>query len=69
MLEVLARCPVAAPLEASLGEEAEAEVVVVYLVGEVPRAVAVLLGSGGLDVAGASPRACFESFVVPAMAR
>ena len=53
MLEVLARCPVAAPLEASLGEEAEAEVVVVYLVGEVPRAIAVCLGSSGLDVTGA----------------
>lgn len=35
MLEVLARGPVAAPLEASFGEEAETEVVVVYLVEEV----------------------------------
>ena len=34
MLEVLARGPVATPLEASLGKETEAEVVVVYLVGE-----------------------------------
>ena len=48
MLKVLARSPVAAPLEAGLGEEAEAEVVVVYLVGEVPRAVAVFLSRGGL---------------------
>ena len=53
MLEVLARCPVAAPLETGLGEEAEAEVVVVYLVGEVPRAVAICLGSSRLDEAGA----------------
>ena len=51
MLKVLARSPVAAPLEAGLGEEAEAEVVVVYLVGEVPRAVAVFLSRGGLDEA------------------
>ena len=36
MLVVLTRSPVAAPLEAGLGEEAEAEVFVVYLVGEVP---------------------------------
>ena len=51
MLKVLARSPVAAPLEAGLGEEAEAEVVVVYLVGEVPRAVAIFLSRGGLDEA------------------
>ncbi len=38
MLVVLTRSPVAAPLKAGLDEEAEAEVVVVYLVGEVPRA-------------------------------
>ena len=48
MLEVLARSPVAAPLEAGLGEEAEAEVVMVYLVGEVPIAIAIGLGGGGL---------------------
>ncbi|KWW26725.1 MAG: hypothetical protein AUK64_2457, partial [bacterium P201] len=34
-------------------KEAEAEVVVVYLVGEVPRAVAICLGSSRLDEAGA----------------
>ena len=51
MLEVLARGPVAAPLEASFGEEAETEVVVVYLVEEVPRAVAIVGGSGGLNEA------------------
>ena len=53
MLEVLARCPVAAPLKACLGEEAEAEVVVVYLVGKVPRAVTIGLGGGGLNKTGA----------------
>jgi len=51
MLEVLARSPVAAPLETSLGEEAEAEIIVVDLVREVPRAVAVVCGGGGLDEA------------------
>ena len=49
MLVVLARGPVAAPVEASGGEEAEAEVIVVNLVGEVPRAVAVRLAGDGLD--------------------
>ena len=34
MLEVLTRSPVTAPLKACLGEEFEAEVVVVYLIGE-----------------------------------
>ena len=51
VLEVLARSPVAAPLEAGLGEEAEAEIIVVDLVREVPRAVAVVCGGGGLDEA------------------
>ena len=37
VLIVLAGSPVAAPLEAGLGEELEAEVVVGDLVGEVPR--------------------------------
>ena len=36
MLVVLAVSPVTAPLEAGFGEELEAEVVVGYLVGEVP---------------------------------
>jgi hypothetical protein len=36
MLEVLARCPVTAPLEAGISEETEAEVVVGDLIGEVP---------------------------------
>ena len=53
MLEVLARCPVTAPLEAGISEETEAEVVVGDLIGEVPCAVAVGLGSGGLNEAGA----------------
>lgn len=34
MLVILAGGPVTAPVEAGLGEEAEAEVVMVYLVGE-----------------------------------
>ena len=51
MLEVLACRPVAAPFESCLGEEAEAEVTVVYLVWEVPRTVAVDAGCGGLDEA------------------
>ena len=41
--------PIAAPIEAGLGKEFEAEVVVVNLVGEVPRAVTVGLASGRLD--------------------
>ena len=49
MLVVLAGGPVTAPVEAGLGEEAEAEVVVVYLVGEIPVTVAIGLGGGGLD--------------------
>ena len=40
MLVILAGGPVTAPVEAGLGEEAEAEVVMVYLVGEVPIAIA-----------------------------
>ena len=48
MLVVLAGGSVAAPLEAGGGEELEAEVVVGDFVGEVPRAVAVGLASGGL---------------------
>ena len=48
MLIVLAVGPVAAPLEAGLGEELEAEVVVGDLVGEVPRTVAVGFTGGGL---------------------
>lgn len=53
MLVVLARCPVAAPLEACLNEKLEAEVVVGDLVGEVPRAVTVGLGGGWLYEASA----------------
>ena len=49
MLVVLARGPIATPVEAGLGEKFEAEVVVVYLVGKVPVAVAICLGRGGLD--------------------
>ena len=49
MLVVLARGPIATPVEAGLGEELEAEVVVVYLVGKVPVAVAICLSRGGLD--------------------
>ena len=49
MLVVLAGGPVTTPLEAGLGEELEAEVVVGDLVGEVPRTVAVGLAGGGLD--------------------
>ena len=49
MLVILAGGPVTAPVEAGLGEEAEAEVVMVYLVGEVLSAVAILHGRGGLD--------------------
>ncbi len=53
MLIVLARVPVATPLETCLGEELETEVIVVNLVGEVPVTVAVSLCRGGLDVASA----------------
>ena len=49
MLIVLTRGPVATPLETSLNEELEAEIVVVYLVGEVPVAIAIGLCRGGLD--------------------
>lgn len=49
VLVVLAGSPVATPLEAGGGEEAETEVIVVYLVGEVPIAVTVRLGGGRLD--------------------
>ena len=49
MLEVLARSPVTTPLEACLSKETEAEVFVINLIGEVPRAVAIWLASGGLD--------------------
>ena len=49
MLIVLAGGPVTAPLEAGLGEELEAKVIVGDLVREVPRAVAVRLTSSGLD--------------------
>ena len=49
MLVILAGGPVTAPVEAGLGEEAEAEVVMVYLVGEVPIAIAIGLGGGGLS--------------------
>ena len=49
MLVVLTCSPVTAPFEASLGEKFEAEVVVVYLVGEVPVAVTKDLSRGGLD--------------------
>ena len=48
MLVILAGGPVTAPVEAGLGEEAEAEVVMVYLVGEVPIAIAIGLGGGVL---------------------
>ena len=47
MLVVLAGGPVIAPLEACLGEELEAEVVVGNLIGEVPRTVAIRLAGGG----------------------
>ena len=49
MLVVLARGPVATPLEAGLGEKFEAEVVVVYFVRKVPVAVAICLCRSGLD--------------------
>ena len=45
MLVVLTRGPVTAPIEACLGEELEAEVVVVNLVGEVPVAITIGLSS------------------------
>ena len=48
MLVILAGGPVTAPVEAGLGDEAEAEVVMVYLVGEVPSAIAIGLGGGVL---------------------
>ena len=49
MLVVLAGGPIAAPLEAGLSEELEAEVVVGDLVGEVPRAVAVRFACCGFN--------------------
>ena len=51
MLEVLARLPVTTPLKACLGEELEAEVVVVYLIWERFRAVTVFCSRGRLDEA------------------
>lgn len=60
VLVVLAVVPVASPVEACLGEEAVAEVVVVDLVGEVPGAVAVGGSRGGLYEEGA----VFEVLVV-----
>jgi hypothetical protein len=60
VLEVLARRPVASPLESFLDEELVAEVVVVYLVGEAFGAVAILHGCGGLHIASA----VFAVFVV-----
>ena len=48
MLVVLAVGPVTTPLEASLGEEFEAEVVMGNFVGEVPRAVTIGFAGGGL---------------------
>jgi hypothetical protein len=49
MLIVFAGSPVTAPLETSLSEKTETEVLVVYLVGEIPRAVTIGLASGGLN--------------------
>jgi hypothetical protein len=51
VLVVLTRSPVTSPLEACLREKFEAEVVMVYLVEKVFRAVAILHGCGGLNVA------------------
>ena len=51
MLKVLAGSPVASPLEACFGEEYEAEIVMVNLVGEIPCAVAIVSRRGGLDEA------------------
>ena len=65
MLEVLARRPVAAPLEAFLDEELVAKVVVVYLVGEGLCAVAILHSCGGLHIASA----VFTVFVVGGVER
>ena len=49
MLVILARDPVAPPLEASLGEETKTEVVVVYLVWKRFCAIAELGSSSRLD--------------------
>ena len=49
MLIVLTGGPVATPLEASFGEEFEAEILMVDLVREVPRTVGVGLACDGLD--------------------
>ena len=47
MLEVLACGPVATPLEASFGEEAETEVLMINFVGEVPCTVAIFFNLTG----------------------
>lgn len=49
VLVVLTRGPVATPLEACFGEQFEAEILVVNLIREVPRAVAVRRTGSGLD--------------------
>lgn len=49
VLVVLARNPVTAPVEAGLGKQLEAEVIVVYLVGEVLVALTIGTGSGRLN--------------------
>ncbi len=48
MLIVFTCGPVAAPFESSLVEEAKAEVVMINLVGEIPVAVTIDFGCGGL---------------------
>ena len=65
MLVVLTGGPVTAPLEAGLGEELEAKVIVGDLVREVPRAVAVRLASSRLD----QERAVVEGFDVGVVKR
>lgn len=52
MLVVLAGSPCTAPLKSSLGEKTQAEVPLIYLVGEVASAVTVFGGCGRLDEAG-----------------
>ena len=49
MLIVFTCGPVAAPFESGLGEEAKAEVVMINLVGEIPVAVTIDFGCGGLN--------------------
>ena len=49
MLVVLAVSPVTTPLEAGLGKETKAEILMVYLVGEVPVSIAVFLTRSGLN--------------------